>query len=269
MDARRPERAPVVVVERLHLALDEAANRRRQFRFHLRQRCREHPLPVFLLDDLTPPQIAQQVGYEQGIAFGTPMDEGREIRREPMARKLQPDVSVDCRFVEKPRRHVAAQVARHEIELQRQERVARLRELGRLVGRDDEQPPVVEAAREISDQIDRRGIWPMHVVEDEDDGVQPGDFVEERRHSSFKRSCDPPAVAAARRSADDSFSGAGMICAYQLGASILKRQLGVVRRRRGRRLRNERVERRERGGGGEGMLAGDQLVEHDARGKDV
>jgi hypothetical protein len=182
VDARRPERAPVVVVERLHLALDEAANRRRQFRFHLRQRCREHPLPVFLLDDLTPPQIAQQVGHEQGIAFGTPMDEGREIRREPMARKLQPDVSVDCRFVEKPRRHVAAQVARHEIELQRQERVARLRELGRLVGRDDEQPPVVEAAREISDQIDRRGIWPMHVVEDEDDGVQPGDFVEERRH---------------------------------------------------------------------------------------
>ena len=37
--------------------------------------------------------------------------------------------------------------------------------------------------------------------------------------SRFSRSCDPAAVSAASRAADESFSDGGMICAYQLGAS--------------------------------------------------
>lgn len=39
------------------------------------------------------------------------------------------------------------------------------------------------------------------------------------RISRFKRSCDPPAVSAARRVAEAWSPDAGMICAYQLGAT--------------------------------------------------
>ena len=42
--------------------------------------------------------------------------------------------------------------------------------------------------------------------------------------SRFRRSCEPLAVSAASRAADESFSDGGMICTYQLGASARMRR---------------------------------------------
>ena len=56
----------------------------------------------------------------------------------------------------------------------------RLCELGRPARGDDEQPHVVDAVRQVPNQVGRGRIRPVQVVETQHDGVHARDFLQQR-----------------------------------------------------------------------------------------
>ena len=61
------------------------------------------------------------------------------------------------------------EAARQQVELQREKLVARLAQLRGARRHDDEQTRVVEPPRQVSQEIGRRRVGPLHVVEPEHD----------------------------------------------------------------------------------------------------
>ena len=149
------------------------------------------------------------------------VDHARRILRETRA----PETAAPRSARPPPRRacqahDLAAYAVCDEILLQRQKRVPRQRQLRLPARRDDQHAHAVQPAREIADQIRRRRIGPVHVVEPEHDRIAGARASSSSAQiSRLSRSCEPPSVSAASRAADESFGAGGMICAYQLGAS--------------------------------------------------
>ena len=134
-------------------------------------------------------------------------------------------IPLDRRFAEIRRRDLAAEPTRQEVELQRQERVARLRQLRRPCGRNDEEPRAVQSSGQIAEEVGRRRIRPVHIVEPQHDGLQPAGLFEQRRDLALE-----PLLRAARRLGGKARRGrivleGGMSCAYQLGASARTRRV--------------------------------------------
>ena len=70
LHARRAEQPRIDLVERVHLALHEAAHR---FRHRAREQVEflgEDPLAVLLPQHLAPPQVAQQIDHEERMPLG-------------------------------------------------------------------------------------------------------------------------------------------------------------------------------------------------------
>ena len=97
-----------------------------------------------------------------------------------MVRELQRDVALDRRFVQVGRRDFAAEAPRHEVELQREERMSRLRQLRRADRGDDQQSRVVQPPGQVADEIGRRRIGPVQIVEPQHDWLHPPGLFEER-----------------------------------------------------------------------------------------
>src|SRR5262245_37957204 len=70
LNAGRPEQATVPVVERIDLALHQAAHRLGQLTGQRRQILGDDPLAILLLEHLTPAKVAQQIDDEERVAFG-------------------------------------------------------------------------------------------------------------------------------------------------------------------------------------------------------
>ncbi len=181
LHAGRPEQPPVGVVQRLELALHRAADRRRQLAFDGHQVVGEHPAPVLLAYLLPPPQIPQQIGHEQRVAFAALVHEAGEVGRERVLRELQGDVLRDRAQVERARHDLPAHPAGVEVELDRQERVPPLRQVRRPAGGNHQQPRAVDPPGEIRQQIGGRWIGPVHVIERQHDRLHAAELFEQRR----------------------------------------------------------------------------------------
>ena len=115
------------------------------------------------------------------MALGPLVNHGGETSREAVIRELQREVPADRGFVEMSGRDLAAPAARDQVELQREKRVLRLRQLRRAARDNDQQPHVVDPVSQVSDQIRRRRIGPVHVVEAQDHRMHARDFFDQRR----------------------------------------------------------------------------------------
>lgn len=67
--------------------------------------------------------------------------------------------------------------------------MARLRQLGGPMGDDDEHAHRTQSVGKVAEQIDRRGIGPVEVVEEEHDRVEARRFVEQRGHLPLHPAC--------------------------------------------------------------------------------
>ncbi len=186
LDGCRTEQASIVIVERIDLALHETSNRLRQFPAQRRQILADDPRAILLLEHLPPAEVAQQIDDEERVAFGALLDEAGESARERMIRELQREIAIDRGLVEISGRDFPAGAARNEVELERQERVLCLRELGRPARGDDQQPHRVDSPRKISDEIGRRGVRPVHVVKTQHDRMDARDLLEQRADFPFE-----------------------------------------------------------------------------------
>ena len=89
------------------------------------------------------------------------------------------------------------------------------------VGRQHQQPHLVETAGQIVQHVDRRDIRPMQVVEKQDERAQPRHFEEERAELPFH-----PLLRHRRRvlahARHRRLAGFGVAtCTYQVGATVL------------------------------------------------
>ena len=120
------------------------------------------------------------------MSLGPLVNHGGETAWEAVIGELHREVAPDRVFVEVSGHDLAARAVRDQVELQREERVLRLRQLRRAARDDDEQPHVVDPVRQVSDQIRRRRIGPVHIVEAQDHRMHARDFFEQRRDLPFQ-----------------------------------------------------------------------------------
>ena len=98
--------------------------------------------------------------------------------------------------------------------------MAALRQLRWPERRDDQQAHRAEPIGEIAEQVDRRGVGPVQVVEKHDHGCSREASSSSAAISRFIRVGDPAPASASARSADWS-SLELRTCAYQFGATLL------------------------------------------------
>ena len=145
--------------------------------------------------------------------------------------KLQRDISLDRRLAQVDRRRSRGTGrAPSRSSFNDEERMLRLRQLRRTARRDDQQARVVEPPRQVAEQVRRRRIRPVHVVEPQHDRLHPPDLFEERGDLALQallRSRRPfrrPAAPPTNRCSDG-----GISCTYQLGASARIRRVQAAK----------------------------------------
>lgn len=180
LDARRHQQLAVGVVELLDLPLDHAADRFRQVPRTALRRGREPPASLLLEDAAGIPEIPKEVGHEERITLGLLVDVGGERGRERVVREFEREVALDVRPLEKAQRQVFEQAARPKVALDIEKWVLHQRHFRRPVRREHEHAHIGEAAREIVQQIDRRDVGPVQVVEEQNDRLRPRQVLEER-----------------------------------------------------------------------------------------
>ena len=169
LHAGRQEQAALVVGELVDQALDHAPHRLRQFAAQVGDRLGQHPAAPFIGQDVPVAQVLQQVNQEERIAFGLGMDQGRETGREGMARKGHRQVAFDVRLAQEFQGDHPAQAAPLKVELHQAERVMAPQQVGRPVGRHQQQPQAPGPAPEVDEQIEGGGVGPVQVIEEEQD----------------------------------------------------------------------------------------------------
>jgi hypothetical protein len=126
LHGRCRQQAVVRLLERVHLALNQAADRGRQLALEGRQILGDDPLVVLAAKNLPPLEIAQQVGHEQRVALGARRNQGGKSRWKFVVRELQRDVPIDGGLGERAGRDFDALAACQEIEFQPEEPMPRL-----------------------------------------------------------------------------------------------------------------------------------------------
>ncbi len=125
----------------------------------------QRPLPAVLRQHAPGDQLIEHVHHEQRVAVGALVnDDGqRRCRLEPRAPLLQ--VGGQCRRVEMGEPEVAALPARQQFLMHRLQGVGMHRHLCGPIGTDDQQRRGAAALCQARQQIHRRQIAPMEILE--------------------------------------------------------------------------------------------------------
>ena len=107
------------------------------------------------------------------------MDHLGERTGEAVLRKHHGQVALDVAPLEEAERNLFERRAR-QLVANGEERMLRERHVRGPVGRQHEQPHLVEAAGQIVQHVDRGDVRPMQIVEEQDERAQPRRFQEER-----------------------------------------------------------------------------------------
>ena len=177
------QQLPGIVAKRVQLPLDHAAHRFGQFAFDGRKALREHPAAARILDEDAPtPQIAEQIDQEERVPFRPLVDQSDEFFRERVVGELQRDVFRDGRWLQVLKVDLPARAPRLQIELQRQERVLRLDQLRGPIRHHHREAHRGQPVGQISEQVHRRAVGPMEIVEKHHYRLQSRRLLEEGRH---------------------------------------------------------------------------------------
>ena len=97
----------------------------------------------------------------------------------------------------------------------------RERHVGRAVARHDHQPQVRQPAGQVVQDVDRRDVGPVQVVDEEHQRALPRDLLQERAELALHPLLRPTG-ARSRSSADRRRLGRSVAtCTYHVGATVL------------------------------------------------
>ncbi|MEW6268572.1 MAG: hypothetical protein AB1689_04655, partial [Thermodesulfobacteriota bacterium] len=164
-EARRLEHELPVRVEPLHLLLDEPADRRGHDARDVAERTREPPAIAVVDDGRRREQLVDEAHQEERVAVAAAVDDGRELRRERVPREARVEVRRDVARGEVPERDLLARRAGAQLAHHAPQRVLARRGVDRTVAAEHQQPRRVGAAREHRDEIERRVVAPVQVLE--------------------------------------------------------------------------------------------------------
>ena len=166
-DGRGLDHARLGGIEQLDLALDHAAQLLGHLARDVLGQGREPPRAVRLDQQVALEQVLDDAGDEQRAAAGPLVQDRREAARRRAA-ETQLDVALDLVLAEVGERHLGAQPPRVQAVLQVADRVLGDHRVDRPVAAQHEEARGLAALREKADQVERRGIAPVEVLEHED-----------------------------------------------------------------------------------------------------
>src|SRR4029453_17169792 len=127
-----------------------------------------------------------------------------EASRKQMSREFETDVRFDILGGEEFELQLAAVAACLEIVFDAQERTALAQELFGSIRDHDEERHRLKSADDVTEQIDRRNVPPMHVIEKKDQRLVARRLLQERHELPLE-----PLLAASAHVADEMSGGKG------------------------------------------------------------
>ena len=107
-----------------------------------------------------------------------------------------------------------------EFQLDRPERVLAQHQVRRAVGEYQQDTHRRALAPEVRQQIDGRGVGPVQVVQEQDQGPQARHFLQEDTQLAFQAFLRSPLASASTRASAGISAASGTTCTYQVGATI-------------------------------------------------
>jgi hypothetical protein len=165
-DRRGLEHALLVLGQTRDLELEHLADALRHLaRQHLGV-ARELDAPAALAQHALRDQPVDDVHEEERMTLRAAVERARERRRQRMAGEARVEVTTDRFGIEVGEHDLAAQAARREIELDRAQLLAGM-DVGRAAGEQEEQACRLAPPGEQRHEVERRGIAPVQVLEQE------------------------------------------------------------------------------------------------------
>ena len=161
------ERALLPLVETIELSFDQLSNRLGHADFHAIDRHRQSPAAVLRLDEALGDQVLDRVHHEERIALRPLVDDRDEILWKRVHGKSRRDVlshRVPRQILE---RQLLTFPSGKELLLHRLERMPAGDQLGRPVGADHHQMRGPPTAGDVRDQVQRREVAPVQVLQHE------------------------------------------------------------------------------------------------------
>ena len=216
LDGGDAEELPLLFGQAFQLAIDHAAQGLRHVTLDLGSQIAGRP--PFL-------EVTHQIGHEERVAFGLLVNLAREPGADPG--QLCRDVLGDVRLFQKGHHQLAQQAVGEQIGLEAKKWMLVQRQIRRPVADEKQQPERRQFFREVAQQIDRREIGPVHVVEEEHDGAGARQLTEQRDHLPHQ----PVGGAGRRIGGQPDLGGCRRdLCHPPRGAAVHQRSHGRVAR---------------------------------------
>ena len=180
LHARGKQQPAIAVVEPLNFPRDHALDRFRQIPRNVRHVAGDHPRALLLDDSPRVVQIPDEIGHEERAALGLGVNRRREIRREPVARKLERQVALDVARPEKTQLLLLEHAPPLQLAANPEKRMLREGHVGCAVAEHDHEPQIRQPAGQVVEDVDRRHICPVQVVDEEHQRAQPRDLLQQR-----------------------------------------------------------------------------------------
>src|SRR5437867_5740724 len=181
-NASRGQDLPLILSELAHALLDHLAKVFRNADLDLLQHRVQPPPSVAYDDEPARDKVLDEAHHEQRIALGSPVDDARELGWKRVAREALPQVVGDLRLAQWLQRELLGAPPRVQLESDVLEGVLAPNYIDRTVGADQEQPRGLLPPSEQRDQIDRRCVTPVQVLEHEHQRRLRGQRFDRLRH---------------------------------------------------------------------------------------
>ncbi len=166
-DACSFEHRALLGAESLDLLFDQLPDIVGNSGFDRAKAIRESPLSIVLHDRAFVDQILDEIHHEQRVTFGALVNEPGESLLEAMPAQLHVQIRGDVAFAEVLERDFVAQTMRLQLALRAFQRMVAENHLDGPIGPDHHEPGRIAPPREVPDQVERRVIAPVQILERE------------------------------------------------------------------------------------------------------
>jgi hypothetical protein len=165
-----------------HVLLDERAQARRDLAAKPVERAVDAPRTGVAGELVALEPIVDDVCHEQRVAGGALVQQRGQLARKAVPRKALREVRADRRLGQRLQRQLRALAASEQLARERRERVPLRDEIAGTVGAEHQQACVAAPARERRDQVDRRAVAPVQVLEDQHQRCRRRELAERVQH---------------------------------------------------------------------------------------
>ena len=113
------------------------------------------------------------------------MDQPDQIVGESMSRKLKREIVFDILPSEKTETNLSTSTTSLEIELDGHERMLGQQHLLDSIRDHNQRPHRIKLCAQVVQEVDRRDISPVHVIQEHDHGINPGYLLKKSRQFPF------------------------------------------------------------------------------------